>query len=123
MPCTKAKTTMEAPEKNGGAEARRIDDDEVRLRWKWLQVKQHRASVVVASCFVIVLVLIVLLPLLLVPSLRAGPGQVWHSWDELSSQILLCCLSCLQTVSTIVSLTTSCILRQWRTLSVFALPS
>ncbi|KAH8910698.1 hypothetical protein BR93DRAFT_964556 [Coniochaeta sp. PMI_546] len=42
------------------------DDEEVRLRWPWL--KQQRASVVAAFCFVTVLALTVLLPLLLVPS-------------------------------------------------------
>lgn len=54
---------------------RRTDDEEVRLRWPWLK---HRASVVAAFCFVTVLTLTVLLPLLLVPSARSGTDEVWN---------------------------------------------
>jgi hypothetical protein len=48
------------------------DGEEVRLRWTWL--KQHRASIVVGFCFVPVLALTILLPLLLVQ--RAGTDEV-----------------------------------------------
>ncbi len=54
------------------------DDEEVRLRWPWLT--QHRASVVAAFCFVTVLALTVLLPLLLVPN--ASSDEVWNFLDE-----------------------------------------
>lgn len=62
----------------GGGEGGGAAAGEVHLRWPW--PRQHRAAVVVALCFVTIMALTVLLPLLLGPS--AGTDEVCISWDE-----------------------------------------